>query len=189
MLARHYKNAATAARRTATSLRSMADHCPEAEAKGILLAAARVSEQIAKQNKAKADEQKRSEDAYAAAMKRLIPEAAAKIKAEWPITPTVKSVAIIALDRYKRNLASAFETLSTPSRYTTASQSFAEMVDDSIKNIAGSIAYEAHKNKTTVAVVICDYARKVQALYFDETVKRHAELIDTLLGDHSQVAA
>lgn len=177
MISDHYKRQTTTAKRTATTLLALADTTQDAEAKGILLAASRVVSQIARESHARHQEEARKEAAYAAAMKRLVPEAAAKIKADWPMQTTLQRMALIAT-----HTGAVLLPLSADRIERNPSINFKSELDYAIGELASSIAHAAYSSKTTIADAICKYARLCEAMYSHITVKECAERIDACLA-------
>lgn len=186
---KHYENQSSAAKRTSTQLKALADQCLDAESKGILLAASRVTSQIARERKTMAGTHKAKEVAYEKAMRTMMPEAEAKIRAEWPINTTLEKVALIVLN----GLGHRLDSILVPPSYSrsTTAQEFEQTVEESIKEIASSIAYRAHKDSKTVSEAICEYAIRFENATKSPypLIKNYAGLIDAAIESQKARAA
>lgn len=192
MSAKHYSNAASTATRTATQLRKMAEYCQDAEAKGILLAAARVSAQIAKQRKDLATKAKREEAEYEAFIRKTKPEALAKIKADWPTTTTLQRAAIIAVRESSDSLHYSLDRITRPmwpGQFKTAQQRFDAELDYAREEIAGYIAYLSWTHKRPLVDVICNRAKLLETYYTNTDVKRFAEQVDAAIAKDTLMEA
>lgn len=181
---------ASTAKRTATSLRKMAERLgTDVESKGVLLAAARIADRIADTKANEAVREKRNEDYYAAAIAKAKNEAEAKIRADWPMNLLTQKLALIRLEgEYALRSAVRFVTDETKSRYRTNEQLLQSLVDDAFREVVGFIAHATVSKKTDVVTQVCEFARKFEAFTVSAEVKSAAETIAPSIAPQ-QVAA
>ena len=190
MQSKWLKADATTAKRTATSLRKMAERLgADVESKGVLLAAARIADRIADTKANEAVREKRNEDYYAAAIAKAKNEAEAKVRADWPMNTLTQKLALIRLnDEYALRSAVRIIADETRKRYQPIEQSFQNFVDDALREVVSAIAHATVSRKSDVATQVCEFARKFEAFTVSAEVKSAADAIAPFFAPQ-QVAA
>ena len=183
------KTDATTAKRTATSLRKMAEQLgTDVESRGVLLAAARIADRIADTKKSDAAREKRNEEAYAAAIAKAKTQAEAKIRADWPLNTLTQKLALIRLNgEYALRHVIPFISGPKPSRLSYE-QLLQMLVDDAFREVVSGIAYATVSKKTDVVTQVCEFARKFEAFAASAEVKVVADAIAPYFAPQ-QVAA
>lgn len=143
------KNQATAAKRTASSLRSLADaNGIDAADRGVLLTAARIVDAMAGKTSREAKTLKAAEDKFDRTYKAALPEAT-KLVTALPSESTLDRLALVSMISYHGGyIAQCLNGQEPPERLQRALKM---EVEDSIRDEASSIAYKAAKEGKPVS--------------------------------------
>lgn len=142
-------NRAASAKRTASSLRSLAEATDlDAADRGLLLTAARVVDKIAGEKSKEAKAKKAAEEKFERARKAAMPEAT-KLVAALPQTTTIDRIALVYMNSYRCTyLEQCLNAKDSPEHL----QRILKMdVEDAIREEAADLSYKAAKEGKPVS--------------------------------------
>ena len=185
-------NQAAAARRTATSLRTIAAPTDLDPAdRGVLLAAARIVEEMASETAKRAKATARDEARYERAYNAALPVATAHI-ATLPRTTTLDKVALIFASLSQAGYLicrlAAGAKGGELHKILTADKILTAEFDDAARDLATTLAYKVAKNGSTPAAEGEKLSAYLAALRSEHRVIRLAERVDTAMADVATAA-
>lgn len=176
-------NHATAAKRTASSLRSLADSSGmDAADRGVLLTAVRIVEAIAGKTSREAKTLKAAEDKFDRAYKAALPEATKLVNA-LPCETTLDKLALVTISTYHGGYLTQCLNGQEPAERL---QRVLKMeVEDSIRDEAASIAYKAAKEGKPVSCYQEDLVGRFNRAHEKHDVVRLAMRFDAATAPSS----
>lgn len=169
-------NHAAAAKRTASSLRSLAESADlDIADRGVLLTAARIVDTLAGKTSKEAKTKKAAEEKFERARQAAMPEAT-KLVAALPQTTTRERVALVYMNSYRCTyLQECLNAKNSPEQL----QRVLKMdVDDAIREEVGSIAYKAAKGGKPMSCYQPELVGRFNRAYESPDVARIAQRFD-----------
>lgn len=179
-------NSASAAKRTTSSLRSLAESSDlDIADRGVLLTAARIIDTLASKKSKEAKTKKAAEDKFERDRQAATPDATKLVNA-LPKTTTRERVALVYMNSYRCTyLQECLNAKNSPEQL----QRVLKMdVDDAIREEVGSVAYKAAKDGKPVNCYQPELVGRFNRAYESPDVVRIAQRFDAATASPSPAA-